>query len=538
MSANPSTVVDSIRWNLSPAGQEQLRLEDLNLAAHLEAKRASIVKHGQHRTVYRVELPSGVVYWKHCRLNGSRAWWREILRGPKAKLEFEKATELAERGIATIEPLAWGRFDQAWPRGSFLITRALEGTVPLDDYLLRSEGDVFVEREYLRLPLPTFVAKLHAAGVTHPDLHPGNLLVRQDADGLNFFLIDVHDLELGPPLGYRARLRNLVLFNRWFQLRSTRSDRFRFWKAYSNSPSAREAARTLELATQLSNSKLWSSRDTRCLRVNRHFRKERGPQSSGFAVRELDATFTKTLVEDPDRPFSNPGVVLLKNSRSATVCLLDVPTSTGTFTMVYKRFRVTRWSDPLADLFRPSAALRSWLNGHGFRDRGLPTPRPSLMLHRKRLGFTTVGYLLCDRVENFGNLHDAIKKFDPSARWRLVETLARQVRLMHERGASHRDLKAANILVTPKADCQFIDLVGVRLRPRVSRRLRMRDLTRLNASFVNSPHVTRSDRLRFLRVYLAWGLRGKAGWKEWWKQIALATGAKVLRNAKKNRPLA
>ena len=33
---------------------------------------------------------------------------------------------------------------------------------------------------------------------------------------------------------------------------------------------------------------------------------------------------------------------------------------------------------------------------------------------------------------------------------------------MHERGVSHRDLKAANILVTADGECQFIDLVGAR----------------------------------------------------------------------------
>lgn len=538
MITSQPTVIEGIRWHLSPSGQSALRPGDLNLAAHLEAKRAVIVKHGQHRTVYRVDLADGAVYWKHCRLNGPRAWWREILRGPKAKLEFTKAVELANRGIPTIEPLAWGQFDQAWPKGSFLITRALEGTEQLDNYLFLSDGDVRVERGFLKRLFPAFIAQLHAAGVTHPDLHPGNLLVRRHSSGLKFFLIDVHDLELGPPLSRRARLKNLVLLNRWFQLRATRTDRLRFWKAYAGSNASKKDALFLESETSRSTAQLWSSRDTRCLRVNRHFRSESGLVASGFAVRELDATFAKTLREDPDRPFREPGVELLKDSRSATVCLLEVPTSTGTFSMVYKRFRVTRWSDPLADLFRPSAALRSWINGHALRDRELATPRPWLMLHRKKFGFTSVGYLLCDRVEKCKHLHDAVREFDRPARLGLIERLARQIRLMHDRGVSHRDMKAANILVTAWGGCVFIDLVGVRLQSKVPRAIRIRDLTRLNASFVNATQVTRSDRLRFLRTYLLWGLHGSAGWRDWWKQVAVATEAKVRRNARKNRPLA
>ena len=192
----------------------------------------------------------------------------------------------------------------------------------------------------------------------------------------------------------------------------------------------------------------------------------------------------------------------------------------------------------MADFFRPSATLRSWLNGHAFLDRGLATPRPWLMLHRKKLGLTTTGYLLCDRVENAKHLHDAVRDYERPARRQLMEKLAREIRLMHERGVSHRDLKAANILVTASGDCQFIDLVGVRLQENVSRAVRIRDLTRLNASFVNSTHVTRSDRVRFLRTYLLWVLRGQAGWKDWWRQVAVATEAKVRRNARKNRPLA
>ena len=66
----------------------------------------------------------------------------------------------------------------------------------------------------------------------------------------------------------------------------------------------------------------------------------------------------------------------------------------------------------------------------------------------------------------------------------------------------------------------------------------MRNLARLNASFVHVPAVTRTDRLRFLRAYLVWGLHGSAGWKDWWNGVARATEAKVAKNRKSGRPLA
>jgi hypothetical protein len=143
---------------------------------------------------------------------------------------------------------------------------------------------------------------------------------------------------------------------------------------------------------------------------------------------------------------------------------------------------------------------------------------------------------------------------------RLIDQVARLLGCLHERHLSHRDLKAANLLVSPapaivtgrgiaplwpdlpsspKVDqVWFIDLVGVRRLGKLRRRRRVLDLARLHASFHDHPGLTRADRLRFLRVYLRWGLRGRYGWKRWWRQIAQATQVKVERNRREGRPLA
>jgi serine/threonine protein kinase len=118
------------------------------------------------------------------------------------------------------------------------------------------------------------------------------------------------------------------------------------------------------------------------------------------------------------------------------------------------------------------------------------------------------------------------------------------VRTMHDRAVSHRDLKAANILLKhaaadPEAAVPvLIDLVGVRVGRRVSFRQRCRELARINASFLNSSLITRGERLRFLRVYLAAGERSELNWKDWWKEIRRATLAKIAKNRRTGRPLA
>jgi len=66
---------------------------------------------------------------------------------------------------------------------------------------------------------------------------------------------------------------------------------------------------------------------------------------------------------------------------------------------------------------------------------------------------------------------------------------------------------------------------------------RLRNLVRLHASFHSEPMITRTDKLRFLRTYLQWGLFGRLGWKNWWRALDEATQAKVARNARNGRPL-
>ena len=124
-----------------------------------------------------------------------------------------------------------------------------------------------------------------------------------------------------------------------------------------------------------------------------------------------------------------------------------------------------------------------------------------------------------------------------------AERLACVVRAMHDRGVSHRDLKAPNVMlqgaaVDPASAVPvLIDLVGVRASAgAVPFARRAKELARLNASFLEMRHVTRGERLRFLRAYLRAGAR-EADWKKWWKAVSEATAAKVAKNRRSGRAI-
>jgi tRNA A-37 threonylcarbamoyl transferase component Bud32 len=564
-------MASGVRWQVLPECQDLLfGPEGLRLEEWLRAGLAHVVKHGPHRTVYRVALPGRSFYLKHYRLSDARAWLRQLVRPAKARMEFDRALAVAERRVPTVSPVALGEgCEGPGPGDSFLITRGLEGTESVSDFAEKTLPRLDAVRhtrlrQQLAVALGEFVARLHDAGIIHQDLHAANLLVRlQAGDSLGLHLIDLHAVQVGQPLTWRVSRENLILLNRWFALRASRTDRLRFWRAYCRArvraghpwpettptPAAgrqatREAARDLEQGTWLSNLRFWRRRDRRCLASNRYYQRFQTGTVAGCAVRDLDSGALARLVADPDALFREPGVRLLKDSRSSTVAEFDLVVNGVVRRVIYKRFRVTSASDPWLSLVRRTPALRSWVYGHGLRERCLPTARPLAVLHRRRGPLYYEGYLLTEKISDAVDLHaflDRLETLDADERQaalrRRIDQVASLVRALHQRQLSHRDLKAGNVLVTP-AGVWLIDLVGVTAYRHLPRARRVQNLARLHASFLKRDVLTRTDKLRFLRVYMQWGLFGRSGWKAWWRAVAEATQIKVARNARSGRPLA
>jgi tRNA A-37 threonylcarbamoyl transferase component Bud32 len=557
-----SVTVGGGRWLVAAGWRDRLLGPDgLRLDEWLAAGQAQVVKDGPHRTVYHVTLPDCDFYVKRNRLMNTRAWLRELVRPAKARIEYDRARAVAAAGIATVTPLAVGRsVAENGPGESYLITLGLQRTEQLDTFLMTILPSFEAQRQTrvrqrIAVALGEFIAAMHDAGVNHADLHPGNLLVRLDEkEAIDLYLIDLHAVRLQAPLDWSASRDNLVILNHWFSMRASRSDRLRFWRSYCRARRSVEVFAfplsvvlcefpvDVEARTWESNQCFWRSRDRRCLGANKYFQRVQSGGVRGHAVRDLDSDVLGALLANPDAPFAWPGVTLLKDSRSSTVAEFEIRQNGQPRRVIYKRFRVTAWSDPWLTLLRRSPALRSWLHGHGLRERCLPTPRPLAVLHLYRRGLACEGYLLTEKVADAVDLHGFLAGLSSSDRCsvlrRRIDQVARLVRELHRRRLSHRDLKAANVLVSGAEQLSLIDLVGVSRYQTLARERRVKDLSRLNASFHQSPVLTRTDRLRFLRVYLQWGLFGRHGWKHWWQRIELATAAKVARNTRKGRVLA
>lgn len=574
-----SVNLSQIQWQIATEHRDLLFDQGgLRLEQWLREGHAQVVKQGPHRTVYHVTLPELDFYLKHNRVQSKQSRLKTWLRPSKARLEHQRAVEVASRNVPTITPLAYGETTEG---ESYLLTHALPETQALSHFLeiiLPTLPDQRQTRLRQRIAhvLGTFLAKMHNRGILHRDLHPANVLLRlDDHDQPTLFLIDLDMVHVRGSLSWRARRDNLVILNRWFALRCSRSDRLRFWQSYAsemNRDLTRRRSREIENHTAQSNHEFWRGLDPRCTKTNRRFRKVRSQDVTGHVVTDFDDALLAELMRNPDAPFERADAQWLKRGRSSSVIELSIPLAGQTQRVIYKRFNVTKAHDPIVNLLRDDPAIRSWINGHGLRQRWLPTPRPLAVFHRRRNGMSTEGYLITAKIEPTQELHEFIVSLDsltpPRRRdviQRTIETVAKLVREMHERQISHRDLKACNVLVVPdllindqqphkeahvsdapspidhwplrSSAAWLIDLVGVQRCRRLRDSRKIQNLARLCISFLQSKSVTRTDRLRFLRCYQQWGLRGKESWKEWWHEIGQAIESKIKHNKRTGRPL-
>jgi tRNA A-37 threonylcarbamoyl transferase component Bud32 len=552
-------------WQRVLLGPNGLRLDEWR-----DQGRLTVVKKGPHRVVYRADLPEGALYVKHYLVPGWRAKVRQWLRRGKGRNEGRRTRYLDAIGVPTITPIALGeQRKRKFLFENYLITPAIPDALPLDKFVERQlpawpEARRTRVRQRLAEALAVLTARMHGAGFVHNDFHPGNILVRIEADDRPALaMIDLDALRVCRRLTWDDAQQNLALLNHYFWFRSDRADRRRFLARYlaarrSSPPDVKAFARGIESSTRAWAEQLWRRWGKRCQGTNKYFKKLRGPHAWSVASRRLDRKEVYALLADPDAPFRRPDAVLLKASRTTTVVETTMTVGGRPARVIYKRFNRKKWLDPLLTYFRPSRAWQAWQAGQHMACRAVPTPPNLAFIARLRpfredplfwyLPHET--YLITLKAEPAVTLQDyardVLPTLDPRARGERVRTLtlalARLLRTLHERSLSDRDLKTSNILILGDpnaADVRLsvIDLAGVRLIHPLPTHRRVQNLSRLHLSLSGVPGRTRTDALMFLRAYLPWGLSPHNDWKRLWREIDAASQQKRERNRRRGREL-
>jgi tRNA A-37 threonylcarbamoyl transferase component Bud32 len=415
------------------------------------------------------------------------------------------------------------------------------------------------ERQSLSRELARLTAALHARGLEHRDLHERNIVVERlessavGEPGFHLRILDLHELRQHRQLTWSQTLHELARLGRYFSIRSSRSDRFRFLREYARRCgwSREEVAslgRQIEREVLDSRANFWRRRDLRPIARGSHLRRD--PVSGAIWAQCLPETMVESMIDDPHRWMEQNAIHWWKRGRTTQVAEANYQDGDRTRGVIVKRYAYQPWREWIATIARDNPATRAWRNGMSLRLRELPTPKPLLLTHRRRWGMLVESFLITERVEDGvpvdRYLSEKCQRVPIGERRRAVcafiEQVGRLLRQMHERGITHPDLKATNLLVSESkqggpARFSFIDLDGVKTWQRVPEEEMIQNLARFAVGFRSHPYVTRADRVRFLRVYLG-EHRFRSIWKPLWRKLALWGERKIERNRRRGRFLA
>jgi len=470
------------------------------------------VKHGNHRTVYRIDLPDRLFYLKHYHPEGWSAPLANLVRGSAARREWQNSLEVRRRNLPAAAPIALGEAPGALSRDSYFLSQAIENCLTLDDLAesvanpsgskvlkdlaLSPEGLCGARRRVIAA-LARLCAAAHQAGVEHADLHCGNVLVEwqslaqrgNEQAAPRLYWIDLPKMRFSAPLSWRRSCDNLAMLAAAWIERTTRSEQLRFWNAYLAARPGLEISDSGEAQLDLVGSarsharNTMANRDKRALATNRDFYRLTAGKRTAHAVRDVSPADLAAWLEDPER------------------------------------FVAAGWSTHFA-----SQALVEWRQRNALFARRIATPRPLCVSQSRGLLAGGNGYLALEEAPGEPldlRAAELVRNVDgaQAARRNCARAVGRLLGQLHDWRLTFPTAGAAAITVTTDvaepAAC-VTTVRGIRVRKRFSYRQRADDLREFADSLIVQ-RVSTTDRLRALLAYLRAARLSRDSWKSLWR---------------------
>jgi len=457
---------------------------------------------------------------------------------PYGLKEWKTAIRLKDLNVPTYSPIAFGiEKKYGLINKTYFISEKIPKAVTVKEFLNKNRNMSAENRKSLIKSFSDFILTVHMAGVVHMDLHWKNILVSQGLDGkYQFYLIDLDRVKLKNIIPVTQRLSNLAMLNTsFYQSRSVR-DRVFFLNSYLKGFIKKNRLKLhinkiIVSETKHLLLKKWKKYAKRCFRENKYFTRIKTRNLNGYAALPLNRDVL-SLMENPDKLFSDPASRILKDPGSASSLLF--PSSVGSPGIYLKRYNVKSIADVIKNIFRPSHGRKTWLASNILKTRGIPTPEPILFMERRKAFFVLESYVVTEplfEVKPLNLFMDSnFKQLAKKDKIQFIKKVAKQVKQLHDCGIMHCDLKATNILVDAgdKVKIYFTDLDAIKVSGSILPAERAKDLARLNCSFLDTSFLLRGFRLYFLRSYLGQVKRKEL--KKTWDSVMFFTERKLKKS--------
>lgn len=341
---------------------------------------------------------------------------------------------LSEARIPTPEMIT----SETLPGGGYLLlTRYVAGATTLAEHIRamqtacgQDEGRILMLSQCFRL-----IGQLHASGLVHRDLHPGNFLIVAG----EIMLVD-GDAVSGQPgarLDESDAFANLALLIVQFPMAWT-LDLVPLLAEYRQSyPCLPDNLGTLEAAVRRARDKRTADYLDKASRTCSRYVAERHFTGLKIVARELQAGLRQTLA-DPDRAMARGDP--LKQGNTATVSRIR---QDGELYVV-KRYNIKSPLHALSRMWRPTRAWHSWLAAHRLQLLGIATPRPLAIIERRFGPLRGRAWLVTENCPG----QDLRERLDPSSppESTIGKALVELFTVLVAARITHGDLKATNLL--------------------------------------------------------------------------------------------